>query len=49
MVPIAIINMLLKKKKQRWGLEPGSGTQPSSTVTTALRTTADETTILQDI
>jgi hypothetical protein len=44
MVPIAII-----KNKQRWGLEPGSATQLSSMITTALRRTADKTTILQDI
>jgi hypothetical protein len=49
MVPIAIINMINKKKKQRRGLEPGSATQLSSTLTTALWRTADEATILQDI
>jgi hypothetical protein len=39
----------LKKKKQKRGLEPGSATQLSITLTTALRRRADKTTILQDI
>jgi hypothetical protein len=47
--PIAIINIIKKKKKERQGFEPGSATQLSSTLATALRRTAYKATILQDI
>jgi hypothetical protein len=46
--PIAIINMVLKKKERR-GFDPGSATQISSTLATALWRTAYKATILQDV
>jgi hypothetical protein len=49
MVPIAIINMIKKKKKeQRPELERGLAAQLRSTLSTELRTTADKTSSLQD-
>jgi hypothetical protein len=48
MVPIAIINMI-KKKKQRRGLESRSVEQLTSTLTIELRRIANNASSLQDI